>query len=116
MSKKKRNILGVVFVLSIAIVYFGLTAMNVLLFWTPDENWARVLQLMAMIGSGLIVWSVCYIIFRKRYNVLIHWFLIASVAVASTFKTVVRLFDGDFSIAYILLGVSVFYYLFKEEN
>ena len=116
MSKKKRNILGVVFILSIAIVYFGLSAINATALWTPDRNWMRLQQLIAMLLSGVIVWGGVYVVFKKRYNVLLHWFVFASVAVASTFKTVVRLFDGDLSIAYILLGVIVFYYLFKEEN
>lgn len=117
MSRKQVFIVGTLMFLLIAVFYLSLTIINATVFWNPNEVIMRVFQTIAMILSGVITYFIAGPIIGKKYNYDLYFVhtIIAAVIVASIFKTVVRAFDGDFSVAYTLLIIGAIYLLFKEE-
>lgn len=97
------------------IVYVGLTALNALVFWTPDKLTLQLRQGGVYVLTTLFVCITTNLLLRKtRFSeVSLYNFAFLAILVASILKYIVQL--PEFSIAYGLLIIFGVYITIKEE-
>jgi len=111
--RKKEIFYFILITLTIAILYFGMAALSVTLFWSMNDNILRLQAFVSMILSGVITFLIFKPITYKKFNgrkLLFLEVIILAILVANVFRAAVT----PFSMGYISLMIGTLYLLIKD--
>ena len=110
---KKDNLYIFLMMITIAVLYIGMTALNATVFWSMNDNLKRGQQFVAMILSGVGGYFIWKPIIRKKFrgsDLRFDGVMILAIIVANIFRATV----SEFSLGYISLMMATLYLVAKD--
>jgi hypothetical protein len=111
--KKKEIMYFVLIGIATALLYFGMAAFWVTVFYTNNIVAMRIQSFSSMIMTGVIVYFIFKPIIKKKLKsaLMFDSTIIIAILVANVFRAAVT----EFSLAYISLMIATLYLLLEEE-